>query len=83
MSLRDERKTAEKFLSMVRNYGKMQTTAVRIAADMKKLFLPMLFLLLCACSPSSKKPAASVTGSDEPDAVKEDQRHAVDGLGPR
>jgi hypothetical protein len=68
---------------MVRNYCKLQTTAVRIVADMKKLFLPMLFLLVCACSSSSMKPASSVTGSDEPDAVKEDQRHAVDGLGPR
>jgi len=50
---------------------------------MKKLLLPMLFLLLCGCASSSMKPNPPVTGSDEPDAVKEDQRHAIDSLGPR
>ncbi len=50
---------------------------------MKMLLLPMLFLLLCACTPSATKPTASVTGSEEPDAVKEDQRHVIAGLGPR
>jgi hypothetical protein len=61
----------------------MQTAAFKIPADMKKLLLPMLFLLLGACASSSMKSNASVSGSDEPDAVKEDQRHAVYGLGPR
>jgi hypothetical protein len=51
--------------------------------DMKELLLPTFFLLLCACTPSSTKPAASVTGSNVPEAVEEQQREAVHGLTPR
>ena len=61
----------------------LRLTSFTIERDMKKLLLSMLFLLLCACASSSTKPTASVTGSEEPDAAKEDQRHAIDGLGPR
>jgi hypothetical protein len=51
---------------------------------MKKLLLPMLFLVLCACTPSSTKPAASVTGPNKAvEAANEDERQAVHGLAPR
>jgi hypothetical protein len=50
---------------------------------MKKLLPPILFLLVCACTPSSMKPTTSVTGSNVPEAVEEQQREAVHGLTPR
>jgi hypothetical protein len=74
-----------KIVAMPQRIGEIhyRTKSNPSARFMKKLLLPMLFLLLWACTPSSRKPTTSVTGSDEPDAVKEEQRQAVQGFGPR